>query len=255
MTTQQEVTACIIIIGNEILSGRTQDMNLSFLGKRLDELGIRLAEARVIHDEEDDIIKTINECRQRYNYVFTTGGIGPTHDDITAATIARAFDVRLVRNQDAVARLEKYYESGGINAAKLRMANIPAGAILIDNPISGAPGFHLENVFVMAGVPMILQVMFEGITDQLTGGDPVLTANIATNLSESVLAEDLGKLQNRYPDVSIGSYPYFRNNRLGVNLVMRTTDADRISCLADEIKEMIERLAGRIVDENMSGKN
>ena len=249
MTAKQEVTACIVIIGNEILSGRTQDKNISFLGVRLDDLGIRLAEARVIPDDENVIIDTINECRRRYDYVFTTGGIGPTHDDITAATIARAFNVELVRNEDAVSRLEKYYEPGTVNKARLRMANIPDGARLIENPVSGAPGFRMENVFVMAGVPMIMQVMFDGITGQLAGGPPIITANVVTNLSESKLAEDLERLQEGYPDISIGSYPFFRNNRLGVNIVMRTTDRERLTKLTSELRDMIVRLEGRIVDE------
>ena len=251
MTGKTEVTACIIIIGNEILSGRTRDMNISFLGTRLDELGIRLAEARVIPDEASVIIDTVNECRRKYDYVFTTGGIGPTHDDITAATIARAFNVKLVRSQDAVSRLEKYYEPGNTNEARLRMANIPEGARLIDNPVSGAPGFRLDNVFVMAGVPMIMQVMFDGITDQLTSGAPILTESVATDLSESVLAQDLSKLQGRFPDINIGSYPYFRKNRLGVNIVMRATDSDGLTRLTLEVKEMIARLQGRIVDESI----
>jgi molybdenum cofactor synthesis domain-containing protein len=251
MASKPEVTACIIIIGNEILSGRTQEMNLSFLGRRLNDLGISVVEARAIRDEEGDIINTLNECRQKYDYIFTTGGIGPTHDDITAATIARAFNVELIRNQDAVSRLEKYYESDVINEARLKMANIPEGAQLIDNPVSGAPGFRLENAFVMAGVPMIVRVMFEGITDQLIGGDPILSVSIATDLSESVLAEDLGKLQDRYPEISIGSYPYFKRNRLGVNIVMRATDNERLTCLSHEVKEMILQHDGDIIREKM----
>ena len=251
MARKPEITACIIIIGNEILSGRTQEINLSFLGKRLNDLGITVVEARVIRDEEGDIINTLNKCRQKYDYIFTTGGIGPTHDDITAATIARAFNVGLIRNQDAVSRLEKHYVSGVINEARLKMANIPEGAQLIDNPISGAPGFRLENVFVMAGVPMIVQVMFEGITDQLIGGDPILSVSIATDLSESVLANDLGKLQDRYPEISIGSYPYFRKNRLGVNIVMRATNNERLVYLTHEVKEMILRLDGGIIKEEI----
>ena len=250
MTMKKEVTACIVIIGNEILSGRTQDKNISFLGTRLDELGIRLAEARIIPDVEDVIIDTINDCRCRYDYVFTTGGIGPTHDDITAATIARAFNVDLVCSEEAVSRLEKYYEPGTVNPARLRMANIPDGARLIENPVSGAPGFRMENVFVMAGVPMIMQVMFDGIGGQLAGGPPIITANVVTNLSESKLAEDLERLQTGYPDISIGSYPFFRKNRLGVNIVMRTTDRERLVKLAAEVRELIVRLEGRIVDEN-----
>jgi molybdenum cofactor synthesis domain-containing protein len=251
MAKKSEITACVIIIGNEILSGRTQENNLSFLGRRLNELGISVVEVRVIQDNEDDILNTLNECRQKYDYIFTTGGIGPTHDDITAATIARAFNVKLIRNQDAVSRLEKHYDSNVINEARLKMANIPEGAQLIDNPISGAPGFRLENVFVMAGVPMIVRVMFEGITDQLIGGDPILSISIATDLSESVLAEDLGKLQDLYPEINIGSYPYFRKNKLGVNIVMRATDNERLTCLSHEVKKLILQFDGEIIREDM----
>ena len=245
-----ETFAGVIIIGNEILSGRTQDVNLSFIGQRLDSLGIRLAEARVIADDEQTIIGTVNEFHSAYDYVFTTGGIGPTHDDITALSIAKAFSVKLERNSDAVARLEKYYEPGRIDDARLKMAEIPAGASLIDNPISGAPGFQMENVFVLAGVPTIMQLMFDGITDRLVGGAPILTASIATNIGESMLAKDLGKLQEQYSEIGIGSYPYFKRGKLGVNLVMRSTDATLLKKLTEEIKSMILQLGGKIIDEH-----
>jgi molybdenum cofactor synthesis domain-containing protein len=241
-------TAAVIIIGNEILSGRTQDNNLSFLGRQLDELGICLAEARVIPDQEEIIISTVNACRRLHDYVFTTGGIGPTHDDITSASVARAFGVSIERNEEAVACLDRYYEPGVINEARLKMADIPAGAILIQNPISGAPGFQLENVFVLPGVPMILQAMFEGITDRLTGGATILTAGVSTDLGEGTLAKDLGELQHKYPDVTIGSYPYFKKGRLGVNIVMRATDAGRLDTLKGDVKAMITRLKGEIID-------
>ena len=242
-------TAAVIIIGNEILSGRTQDHNLAFLGRRLGELGICLAEARVIPDNEAIIVSTVNACRHLNDYVFTTGGIGPTHDDITSAAMASAFGVALERNAEAVACLERYYGPDVLNEARLKMADIPVGAILISNPVSGAPGFQVENVFVLPGVPMILEAMFEGITDRLTGGPPILTAGVGTDLREGALARDLGDLQQKYPDVSIGSYPYFRNGRLGVNIVMRSTDAERLTALKAEVEEMIVRLQGRFVEE------
>ncbi|MFQ5661597.1 MAG: competence/damage-inducible protein A [Gammaproteobacteria bacterium] len=242
-----EITACAIIIGNEILSGRTQDQNLSFLGKRCDELGIRLTEARIIPDDEDVIIATVDACRKVHDYVFTTGGIGPTHDDISSVSIARLFNVELVRNEAAVAAMENYYEAGKLNMARLKMADIPAGATLIDNPVSGAPGFQLENVFVLPGVPLIMQAMFDGMTDRLTGGSPVLTGSIVTNLTEGTLAEGLGQLQEKYPDVSIGSYPFFKKGRLGVNLVMRSTDKEKLAELADEITAFIIDLKGKIL--------
>jgi molybdenum cofactor synthesis domain-containing protein len=244
-----KVSAGVIIIGNEILSGRTQDSNIGFIGRRLDELGIVLAEARIIPDLEEVIVETVNNLRPAHDYVFTTGGIGPTHDDITAMSIAKAFDVELERNSEAVIRLEKYYEPGGINEARLRMANIPVGAILINNPISGAPGFQMENVFVMAGVPSIMQLMFDGITDRLTGGAPILTASIATNIGEGALAEGLDEHQQLYPDIIIGSYPYFRSGKLGVNIVMRTTDANRLDDLKEKIKILIKASGGIILTE------
>lgn len=241
------ITACVIIIGNEILSGRTQDENLSFIGKRCDESGIHLTEARVIPDDETVIVATVNEVRNNHTYVFTTGGIGPTHDDISTAAIAKCFKVKIERNPAAVAALEKYYEAGKLNEARLKMANIPAGAILIDNPVSGAPGFQIENVFVLPGVPMIMQVMFDGLVDRLAGGLPILTDSIVTNLTEGTLAEGLSALQDKYPVVSIGSYPYFKQGKLGVNLVIRSTDKDALVNSGDDIAALVTRLQGRIL--------
>ena len=242
------ITACLIIIGNEILSGRTQDANLAIVGKKCDTLGIRLTEARVIADVEADIVETVNTCRRLFTYVFTTGGIGPTHDDITAAAIARAFNVEVVRNKEAVNAMDRYYEPRRLTEARLKMADIPEGALLIDNPVSGAPGFQLENVFVLPGVPSIMDAMFDGLTDRLVGGDPVLTDNITTNLLESEIAAGLGVLQEKYPDVSMGSYPYFRKGKLGVNLVLRGTDAGRMNAAADELATTITRLKGKVLN-------
>jgi molybdenum cofactor synthesis domain-containing protein len=241
-------TACLIIIGNEILSGRTQDANLSYLGRRCDELGVPLLEARAIPDVEETIIASVNACRAAFDYVFTTGGIGPTHDDITAAAIARAFGVEVVRNPDAVAAMDAYYEPGRLNDARLKMADIPAGAALIPNPVSGAPGFQLENVFVLPGVPMIMQAMFEEITDRLTGGAPILSDSIRTNLREGAIAEGLGRIQAANPETGIGSYPYFRHGRLGVNLVIRSTEQARIETVKREILGLIQELQGRVLE-------
>ena len=249
MKRPDQITACLIIIGNEILSGRTQDANLAIVGKKCDALGIRLTETRVIPDVEANIITTVNACRADFTYVFTTGGIGPTHDDITAAAIARTFDVELERNSEAVEAMDRYYEPGRLTEARLKMADIPAGARLIDNPVSGAPGFQLENVFVLPGVPAIMEAMFEGLADRLVGGDPILTENVTTNLAESVIANDLGALQEKYPDVSMGSYPYFRKGKLGVNLVLRATDAARMVAAADELKTAIIRLNGKVLNQ------
>ena len=242
------ITACLIIIGNEILSGRTQDANLAIVGKKCDALGIRLTEARVIADVEADIVETVNTCRRLFTYVFTTGGIGPTHDDITAAAIARAFNVEVVRNEEAVDAMDRYYEPRRLTEARLKMADIPEGARLIDNPVSGAPGFQLENVFVLPGVPSIMDAMFDGLTDRLVGGDPILTDNVTTNLLESEIAAGLGVLQEKYPDVSMGSYPYFRKGKLGVNLVLRGTDAGRMNAAADELATTIRCLRGKVLN-------
>lgn len=202
---------------------------------------------RVIADDMDTIVRHVNECRARFDHVFTTGGIGPTHDDITSAAVARAFGARLERNPAAVAALERHYEPGRLNEARLQMADVPAGARLIDNPVSGAPGFQLENVFVLPGVPSIMQAMFDGMTDRLTGGDPILTESVTTDLMEGALAADLGAIQQRFADVSIGSYPFFRQGRLGVNLVLRTTDAGRLKAAAIEVRAMIHALRGSVL--------
>lgn len=246
--TKANPTAAVIIIGNEILSGRTRDANLSYIGKRCDELGITLREARVIADDEPVIIDTVNLMRQLHDYVFTTGGIGPTHDDITAAAIAKAFGVRLERNPKAVAMLEDYYPPGKINEARLKMADIPEGAGLIGNPVSGAPGIHIKNVFVLPGVPLIMQAMFEGMVDRLTGGLPMITRSIRTNLAEGAFAEALTVIQQQCPATSIGSYPFFREGRPGVNLVIRSTDGTAVDDAEQKINSMIVQLGGKILN-------
>ena len=249
--TSKNPTAVLIIIGNEILSGRTRDANLAFIGQRCDELGIEMVEARVVQDDEQAIIETVNTCRDLYDYVFTTGGIGPTHDDITSASIARAFNVAIERNPGAVAAMDAYYPPGKLNEARLRMADMPAGAILIDNPVSGAPGFQLQNVFVLPGVPSIMQAMFDGITDRLIGGLPVLTVSIKTDLTEGSIAPKLASIQEMFPDISIGSYPFFKAGMLGVNLVLRGTDENQMQIAAERIKSLIGELNGRVFLQNV----
>ncbi|HSK39399.1 MAG TPA: competence/damage-inducible protein A, partial [Arenibaculum sp.] len=190
------VTAAVIVIGNEILSGRTQDANLGYMARRLTELGIRLREARVIADDPDEIVAAVNALRSRYDHVFTTGGIGPTHDDITSGCVAKAFGVELERNAEAVRRLEAHYgDPSMLNAARLRMAEIPVGATLIDNPVSAAPGFRIGNVHVLAGVPSIMRAMFDGIAPGLRGGPPIHARTVSCALAEGTLAEGLGALQ------------------------------------------------------------
>jgi len=240
-------TACVIIIGDEILSGRTSDANLSYLGKRMDEIGIRLIEARVIPDDEQTIVQTLNQCRHLFTYVFTTGGIGPTHDDITAASVAKAFNVEIERNLKAVKAMDDFYPEGKLNDARLKMADIPVGATLIDNPVSGAPGFQIENIFVLPGVPMILQGMLDGMIDRLTGGEPMLTVSLATDLTEGNLAKGLGQIQDNYSDISIGSYPYFKDGKFGVNLVSRSTSSARLEQLQKELKYFISKSGGNVL--------
>ena len=203
-TRPMTVTACVLIIGNEILSGRTQDANLSFLAQGLNEAGIRLREARVIPDDRGAIISTVNEVRRGFDHVFTTGGIGPTHDDITAQCIADAFEVPLIVHPEAKRLLESHYPPGHLNEARLRMAMVPEGAVLLPNPISRAPGFQIGNVFVLPGVPSIMQGIFAQLKYRLVGGEKMLSRSISCHLAEGTLAKDLGLLQERYPDVEIG---------------------------------------------------
>ena len=238
----QPVTAGLLVIGNEILSGRTQDANIAYLGHRLNEIGVRLAEVRVVPDIEADIVAAVNALRARFDYVFTTGGIGPTHDDITAASVAAAFDVPLVQNPEARARLEGNYRAGDLNEARLRMANTPEGATLIDNPVSAAPGFQIGNVFVMAGIPVIMQAMFESIVHRLVGGKPLLSRTFTVSLPEGKIAAGFGALQAAYPDVEMGSYPFSRDGRFTTRLVLRSSEEDRLAAAAAELETMITGL-------------
>ena len=238
------VSACVLIIGNEILSGRTQDANLAFLAQGLNDAGIRLREARVIPDVAETIISTLNEVRGRFDYVFTTGGIGPTHDDITSACIAEAFGVSLILHPEAKRILESHYPPGGLNEARLRMAQVPEGAVLLPNPISRAPGFRLENVFVLPGVPQIMQAIFNELKHRLKGGAKVLSRSVSCTLGEGTIAQDLAALQERYGDVEIGSYPYFRRSDFGVTLVVRGTERERIGAAVEELKVLIRAHGG-----------
>jgi molybdenum cofactor synthesis domain-containing protein len=240
----ETVTACVLIIGNEILSGRTPDANLAFLAKGLAEAGIRLREARVIPDDKDAIVAAVNEVRQKFDYVFTTGGIGPTHDDITAASVAAAFAVELALNPEAKRLLEGHYPPGALNPARLRMAYMPQGATLLPNPVSRAPGFRIANVFVLAGVPQVMQATFNELRHRLKGGARMLSRSVSCALGEGTIAQDLAALQQRYPDLEIGSYPYFRRGDFGVTLVVRGTARGRIAAAVGELKALISRLGG-----------
>jgi molybdenum cofactor synthesis domain-containing protein len=242
MPKPRTVTACVIIIGNEILSGRTRDANLSYLGKAMNAVGIRIMEARVVRDEEGAIVEAVNACRVAYDYVFTTGGIGPTHDDITAASIAKAFGVELVRDACAVDLLTSHYAAADLNEARLKMAEVPEGAVLIENPVSSAPGFQIGNVFVLPGVPRILQAMVDGLAARLRSGDPVLSRTISAFTTESAIAEPLSAMQDRYPEVEIGSYPFVRSGRFGVSLVLRSTDSATLGAATAAVAAMLRAL-------------
>ncbi len=240
MSADHQVSACIIIIGNELLSGRTQDVNLKYIGEALGGIGVRLAEARVIPDDEETIISTVNACRAAFDYVFTTGGIGPTHDDITSKAIARAFGLGLEQNAEALSRLRKHYNGKDLNEARLKMSRVPAGASLIDNPVSRAPGFCLENVFVLAGVPRIMQAMFDGIKGQLEGGAPVKSLTLSAHIKEGDIAAGLSDIQDSHGNVEIGSYPFFLDGRLGASMVVRGRDPVAIEAAAAAIRVLIQ---------------
>ena len=240
--TEKTVTACVLIIGNEILSGRTRDANLAYLGTRLNELGVRLMEARVIPDRVGVIVETLNEVRQRFDYVLTTGGIGPTHDDITAECVARAFGVPLIEHPEARAILEAHYGPDELNEARLRMAKTPEGASLIENPVSKAPGFQIGNVFVMAGIPAIMKAMFENLRHRLTGGRPLLSKAVVAALPESYLAPGLGAIQARYPEIEIGSYPFYRMGVFGVRLILRAPQQEHLEAAAGEVRQLVREL-------------
>ena len=239
---ERTVTACLIVIGNEILSGRTQDANLAYLAKRLNEWGIRLTEARVIPDVEETIVDTVNDVRARFDYVFTTGGIGPTHDDITSECMARAFGLEHGVHPEALALLEAHYEPGELNESRLRMAMTPQGAELITNAVSWAPGFQVENVFVLAGVPRVMQSMLDGLKDRLSGGAAMRSRSLRVELPEGVLARGLGVLQARYPAVEMGSYPFHEEGVFGSRLVLSATDEAQLAEAAEDLEQMARDL-------------
>ena len=238
--TDPNPTACLLVIGNEVLSGRTQDVNVKFLATKLGEIGLPLREVRIIPDVAETIIATVNEVRARYDQVFTTGGIGPTHDDITSECVAAAFGLPWERHPEAWARMERHYKPGEFNAARQRMATMPRGASLIENAISVAPGFTIGNVHVMAGVPRIMQSMFEWLAPRLPGGTPVeMRAVHAAGLLEGNVAEGLGAIQARYPAVDLGSYPYYRVTGSGVALVAKGTDIAALETAIAEVAVLI----------------
>jgi molybdenum cofactor synthesis domain-containing protein len=242
MNGASQPTACVMIIGNEILSGKTQDANLQFLGLELAKLGIKLVAARVVRDEPEMIVAELNECRAKYTYVFTTGGIGPTHDDITAECVARAFGVPMTLDADAVERLRRGRVE--LNEARLKMARVPQGATLIDNPVSHAPGFRIGNVFVYAGIPAIMRAMFAASVPMLTRGAEIVSASIDVYAREGDLAEPLERIARAHADVEIGSYPFARDGRFGATLVVRGTDSATVERVLEEIVGVMVALAG-----------
>ncbi|KQN79885.1 molybdopterin-binding protein [Sphingomonas sp. Leaf67] len=228
-------TAALIVIGDEILSGRTQDKNIAQLATWLNVQGIRLGEVRVVADREEAIVEAVNILRARNDYVFTTGGIGPTHDDITVDSIAAALGVPVIVHPKARAILESYYETrGGLTDARLRMARVPEGGELIENRMSGAPGIRIGNIFIMAGVPHIAAAMLDSLTGTLEGGLPVVSATLGCWVGESEVADILGDVERAHDGVAIGSYPFFREGRTGANFVVRATDTAAVdACIAD----------------------
>ena len=234
--------AALIIIGNEILSGRTKDKNLAYLAEWLNEIGIQLYEVRVIRDDEKEIIDCVNLLRKKFDYVFTTGGIGPTHDDITTESIAKAFDVELETNPDALKILQGYYKKDDLNEARLKMTLLPKGAELVENPVTKAPGFKMDNVFVMAGIPSIMQGMLEGARVFLETGTKMSSKSIDVFMPESFVATELSQIQDNYLNVEIGSYPFNKDGKFGTSLVMRSTDLVALDRCEIEVAEMIKKL-------------
>ena len=242
-------TAAIIIIGDEILSGRTQDKNISQIGLWLNIQGIRLKEVRVVADDMEAIADAVNTLRASYDYLFTTGGIGPTHDDITVDAIAAALGVEVVIHPEASAVLHKYYESrGGMNPGRLRMARVPAGAELIANTMSGAPGIRVDTIFIMAGVPHITAGMLDALTGTLQGGDPLLSHQIGCWVQESEIASLLGETEKAHEGCQIGSYPFFREGKVGANFVVRCVDAKMLNMCVTALRSGLEGLGYPSVD-------
>ena len=236
------INASLIIIGDEILSGRTEDKNLSYLAKWLGKLGINLCEVRVVLDIEKDIIDAVNSLRKRYDYVFTTGGIGPTHDDITTESIAKAFGVEARIDDDALEKMKEFLAGKELTEPLLKMLKIPEGGELIYSPATKAPGYKIGNVFVMAGIPKIMQGMLEGMYDYLEKGDLVHSRSLDIMVGESFFAEDLAEIQGKFKTVSVGSYPFSRDGVYGATIVIRSTQESDLASCESLVKELIAKL-------------
>tara|TARA_B100000427_G_C15490826_1_gene587498 strand:- start:519 stop:1274 length:756 start_codon:yes stop_codon:yes gene_type:complete len=236
----KQVTASILIIGNEILSGRTQDTNVSSISEWLNSLGIIVQEVRIIPDLQKTIINTVNELRKKFDYLFTTGGIGPTHDDITAESISKAFRVKYEIHKKAFSILEKYYGKENFNEGRQKMVWMPSNSNLILNPSSGAPGFYIKNVFCLPGVPSILKSMLPNLKNILVGGKPILSKTISLITIESEIAKSLKHVQEKNKDVDIGSYPFFRKGKIGVSIVIRSEEKKKIEKCNNQIIKFIK---------------
>ena len=248
MIKNTKVNAAILIIGNEILSGRTQDTNTSTLATWLNSIGVKVNEVRVVPDDEKIIIDTLNLLRKSYNYVFTTGGIGPTHDDITAESVSKAFNRKYQIHKEAFKLLEAYYKPGEFNEGRQKMVWMPEGAELILNPTSGAPGFNVDNVFCLPGVPSILKSMLGGLKNKIVGGEPILSHTISLRTVESEIANSLTKVQEQNKDVEIGSYPFFHAGKLGVSIVIRSENQSKIDECNSQILEFVNEKKIELVE-------
>ena len=248
MTKNIKVNAAILIIGNEILSGRTQDTNTSTLATWLNSIGVKVAEVRVIPDVEKKIIDTLNLLRKENDYVFTSGGIGPTHDDITAESVSKAFGLKYEINKEAFKILEAYYQPGEFNEGRQKMVWMPENAKLILNPTSGAPGFNVENVFCLPGVPSILKSMLGGLKNRIVGGEPILSHTISLKTVESEIANSITQIQDQNKEVEIGSYPFFHAGKLGVSIVIRSDDKKLIKACSSEVMNFVNEKKIEVVN-------
>ena len=248
MIKNKKVNAAILIIGNEILSGRTQDTNTKTIALWLNSIGVKVQEVRVIPDVEDTIVDTVNHLKKVNDYVFTTGGIGPTHDDITAQSISKAFNLNYKIHKEAFMILEAYYKPGEFNEGRQKMVWMPENANLILNPTSGAPGFNVENVFCLPGVPSILKSMLGGLKNNIVGGDPILSHTISLRTVESEIAQSLTDVQNNNKDIEIGSYPFFQAGKLGVSIVIRSEKKSKIDECSNQILNFINKMKIEVVD-------
>ena len=248
MTKNKKVNAAILIIGNEILSGRTQDTNTSTIALWLNSIGVKVQEVRVIPDIKETIVETVKILKILNDYVFTTGGIGPTHDDITAESISKAFNLEYEIHNEAFKILEAYYKPGEFNEGRQKMVWMPKDAKLILNPTSGAPGFNVENVFCLPGVPSILKSMLGGLKNEIVGGQPILSHTISLRTVESEIAESLTNVQNKNKDIEIGSYPFFQAGKLGVSIVLRSENQSKIDVCNSQIIDFVNKKKIEIVD-------